>query len=401
MERIYLDHAAGAPLDLEVSNEMRIYEGGEYGNPSSLYESGRRARWEIEKARTLVAQIIESEPDEVIFTSGGTESDNLAILGVAHAYAHCGRHILLSAIEHKAVIEAGRSLVLQGFDVEYIPVDEYGQIDVRATLALVRKDTILISVMLANNEIGTIEPIADLARELRTVRGGSVFPLLHTDACQAAGYLPISVGALGVDLMTLSGSKIYGPKGVGILYRKKHVQLKPLLCWGAQQGGVRPGTEPTPLIVGFATALRKAEELRVSEVARLEALRQWFIEELKMRIPGLRINGHLVEHLPHIVHVTVPAIEGESMVLMCDASKIEVATGSACSSYDLSPSHVLRAIDVSSDDVHGSLRFSMGRSTTKKQLEYVLHVFPHIVQQLRNATALTTQHYERTRKTIV
>lgn len=400
MKRIYLDHAAQAPLDPEVCSEMLPYF-REYGNPSSLHQSGRQARTALEKARASIARCLHIDLEEIIFTSGGTESDNLAIVGVARAYERKGKHILLSAVEHKAVLESGVYLRSRGYDVEHIPVDEYGRINVKETLSLVRPDTILISIMLANNEIGTVEPIRELARELKKEKKHGEIPLLHTDACQAAGYLPLSPTSLGVDLMTISSSKIYGPKGIGILYRKKNIKLEPILRGGEQEGGFRAGTEPVALIVGIAAAIKKAEMLRATESLRLEMLRTWFIDRLKASIRGIRINGHPTEHLPHIVHVTVPSIEGESMALMCDAAKIEVATGSSCSSHDLSPSHVLIAIKESPEDIHGSLRFSMGRSTTKAELEYVLKVFPHIVEQLRAVTALTTKHYERKRNSIV
>src|SRR3989338_11578250 len=255
-------------------------------------------------------------------------------------WAARGNHIIISAIEHKAVLESAEQLKKEGFEVSILPVNARGTIDVDACLKLVTGKTVLVSVMYANNEIGTIEPIQKLFDALRALRAGSPFPLLHTDACQAAGFLTLNVAELGVDLMTLNGSKIYGPRGVGILYKKKGVQLVPLIVGGEQEQHLRAGTESVPLIVGFASALAKAERLRAQESARLTALRDFFIDRLLIKIPHAMLNGHPTERLPNNIHVSIPYIEGESILLMLDKHRIEASTGSACSAYDLQPSHL-------------------------------------------------------------
>ncbi len=393
MRTVYLDHAATTPIDGDVLSHMQPYWGKEYGNPSSMHRSGWRAAHAQSEARDVCASCIHAYPDEIIFTGSGTESDNLAILGTAHAYASRGRHIVISAIEHKAVQEATQILQREGFEISVAPVDAYGMIDIPTLTSLVRDDTILVSAMLANNEIGTIEPIAELADSLRERRNKTGLPLLHTDACQAGGYVSLDVEALGIDLMTQNGSKVYGPKGIGLLYKRRGVRLSPLLVGGGQEHGLRAGTESVTLIMGFAYALLKAEELREHESLRLRSLRNYFIRGLQNAVPGVMINGHPEHVLPHIVHITVPGIEGESMVLMLDEQGIEVATGSACSAHDLKPSHVMSAIGQPSELIHGSLRFSMGRETTEEELEYVLRVFPSIVRRLTEISALTTTHY--------
>lgn len=390
---IYLDYAAQTPLDRDVYAAMEPYYDPAYGNPSSLHTSGRRAREALEGARAQVAASIGAHPDEIIFTGGGTESDNLALMGAARANRARGKHILISAIEHKAVENAAAALEREGFEITRVPVDAEGRIQLHMFRTLVRDDTILVSLMLANNEIGTVEPIAELTESVRERRARTGFPLIHTDACQAAGYLEIDVAALGVDLLTLNGTKVYGPKGVGVLYKTRGVRLEPLVVGGEQEQGLRAGTEALPLIVGMATALEKAAKVRAREVKRLASLRTYFITELKKRIPESIVNGSAKHHLPHIVHVTFPHVEGESMLLLLDSYGIEVATGSACSAHDLRPSHVLRALGQRGDLLHGSVRFSFGRHTTKAELEYTLATLYIVVERLTRISALTTHRY--------
>lgn len=395
MRTVYLDYAATTPIDEEVLASMLPYFDGHFGNPSSLHASGRRAARVIANARERVARTIGASANEIIFTGSGTESDNLAILGTARAHRTRGKHIIISAIEHKAVLEAAHALILDGFDVSVAPVDQYGMVDPSDVAAMVRDDTTLVSVMLANNEIGTTLPIATISKVLKERRMRTGFPLIHTDACQAAGHIHIDVVALDVDLMTLNGSKVYGPKGIGVLYKKHSAHISPQLVGGEQEMGFRAGTESVPLIVGLAMAIEKAERLREKESMRLAELRVFFINGLRRRIPGIMVNGHPTAHLPHIVHVTVPDIEGESMLLMLDESHVEIATGSACSARDLRPSHVLSAIGQSDDLMHGSIRFSFGRQTNKETLEYVLRMFPQIVERLRMTSALTSTLYAK------
>ncbi|OGG45330.1 hypothetical protein A2673_00285 [Candidatus Kaiserbacteria bacterium RIFCSPHIGHO2_01_FULL_50_13] len=389
MKTVYLDYAATAPLDDEVLACMLPFFGAQYGNPSSMYASGRRAARAIADARERVAACIGAHTDEIIFTGSGTESDNFAVIGAARANRQNGKHIIISAIEHKAVLEAAHTLEKDGFEVSIASVDRFGMIVVSSVVSLVRDDTVLISVMYANNELGVVEPISELSHAIAERKKKTGLPLVHTDACQAAGYVALNVRDLGVDLMTLNGSKVYGPKGVGALYKKRGVHMSPLLVGGDQEGGMRAGTESVPLMVGMAFALEKAEKIRVKESERLYALRSYFISELRGRVPGVTVNSHPTHCLPHIVHVTVPGIEGESMVLMLDECGVETATGSACSAHDLKPSHVLIAIGQNDDLMHGSLRFSLGRQTDQAALDYVLSVFPTIVETLRAASALT------------
>ncbi len=389
---IYLDHAATTALDPQILGKMLKYFGPEYGNASSMYLSGRRSASIIATARKTVAEIICSRPDEVIFTGSGTESDNLALKGAARANRDYGNHIIISPIEHKAVIESAKQLEKEGFSISIAPVDNKGVIDISSCIDLITDKTILISIMYANNEIGTVQPIGELVdaiNDWRSSHNNSQFPILHTDACQAAGALSLDVNKLGVDLMSLNGSKIYGPKGIGALYKRKEIKIVPIITGGEQEQSLRAGTESLPLIFGFAEALKKAEVLRNKENARLTELRDYFIKQLIDRVPSVIVNGHRVNRLPNNVHISIPYIEGESILLMLDRVGIEASTGSACSALDLRPSHVLTAIGLEPELAHGSIRFSLGRETKKNDLDYVLSVFPPIVSYLLSMSALT------------
>jgi len=419
LKKIYLDHAATTPTHLEVLNRMLPYFSEEYGNPSSLYSSGRKSHAIIEKSRQNIANILGVEKDEIIFTGSGTESDNMAILGIARANREYGNHILISSIEHKAVIEPAKQLEKEGFNVEYISVDNFGMIDVEDVLSRITEKTILISVMYANNEIGTVEPISKISKFLKEARskgedtrykkqearmgGDSLrepsptthyplpttnFPILHSDACQAVGYLPLDIKSLGVDALTLNGSKIYGPKGIGILYKNKNVKIEPIIFGGGQERGLRSGTENLPVIVGFDFALSRVEERRGKEFARLTEIRDYFIEGLRKNIPDLVLNGHPTSRLPNNIHISIPGIEGESMLLMLDELGIQVSTGSACSASDLQVSHVLVAIKQDVSLMHGSLRFSLGETTTTEDCDYVISSLFSIVQKLRTISPI-------------
>lgn len=389
---IYLDYAATTPTDPAVLAVMLPYFAPEYGNSSSMHASGRRSAQAIQKARQSVAELIGARPDEIIFTGSGTESDNFALRGIAHKYRERGNHIIVSAIEHKAVLEMAHMLEREGYRVSIAPVDEVGRIDVGAVIAMITPQTTLISIMYANNEIGTVEPIIELAQALREHRAGHALPLLHTDACQAAGALLIDVEELGVDLMTLNGSKIYGPKGIGILYKKQGVDIKPFIVGGEQEMNLRAGTPSVPLIVGFAEALRRAEGSRVAESARLIELRDYMIDRVLSEIPDAILNGHRTLRLPNNIHFSIPHIEGESILLMLDRQGIEASTGSACSAFDLKPSHVLLAIGQSTEFAHGSIRFSLGKYTTREQLDIVISKLVPIVTRLKSMSALTVQN---------
>lgn len=381
---IYLDHAATTPIDPRVYEAMQPYFTEKFGNPSSIYQAGQIARNAIERARLEVANILGALPDEIIFVAGGTESDNLAILGVARANQHKGKHIITSKIEHHAVLHPCQQLEKEGFEVTYIPVEKNGIVDPEKVKDAMRDDTILVSIMYANNEVGTIQPIAKIGRTCK--KRGIPF---HTDACQASGALPLNVDKLHLDLMTINGSKMYGPKGVGALYIRKGTAIKPIMFGGEQEKKLRPGTENVPGIVGFAKALQLAEESREKESARLTELRDYMIREILAKIPKVELNGDPIQRLPNNVNVSVLEIEGEALLLRLDMKGISASSGSACTSGSLDPSHVILALGKTHFVAHGSIRFSLGKSTTKKDIDYVLDILPKIVDDLRAISPIT------------
>ncbi|MEK7578485.1 MAG: cysteine desulfurase family protein [Patescibacteria group bacterium] len=386
MRNIYFDHAAATRIDPRVLKRMAPYLTKRFGNPSSLYSLGREARAAIELSRKKVARVLNVNSEEIIFTGSGTESDNLAIFGVAKAYSDKGRHIIVSKIEHKAVLEAAKKLEKEGFEITYLKVDPKGLVDLREFKKALRPDTILVSIMYANNEIGVIQPISQIAEIIQKFRiGRSIFhPFFHTDACQAAGALSLDIGKLGVDLLTFSGSKIYGPKGVGCLYKAKNIKLEPMIVGGDQENNFRAGTENSALIVGLAEALELAEKLREKESKRLMHLRDYLIKNILERVPKCRLNGHPLKRLPNNINISIAGVEGESLALMLDKHGIFVSTGSACASFDLAPSHVLLAIGLTPEAAYGSLRLTLGRNTTKMEVDRVLKILPKIVYKLRN-----------------
>lgn len=391
--RIYLDHAATTPMDPKVKKVMAPFYADVFGNPSALYENGRNAKEALRIAREQVAGILHVRPEEIIFTGSGTESDALAVLGVMRLRP--GAHMITDTIEHHAVLSNAEMLEKEGYAVTYVPVNKEGFVDVDAVEKAIRPDTVLVSIMYANNEIGTIEPIEDIARIIKRVRkermvGGNMMPLwFHTDACQAAGYLDINAERLGVDMLTLNGSKIYGPKGVGVLYRRKGVQIQPLYQGGGQEQKLRSGTENVANIMGLAYALQIAEDRKGVEVPRTSALRDYFIEQLFLRIPKIVLNGPTGNmRLPNNVNVSILDIEGEAMLLYLDAHGIEASTGSACDSSTLDPSHVILGIGRPYEFAHASMRFTLGRHTTKQELDYVLKVLPDIVEKLRRISPI-------------
>lgn len=388
MHTVYLDHAATTPMDSRVVDAMRPYFTTEYGNPSSLYADGRRAKEALDRARRAIATVFHCSPEELIFTGSGTESDNMAVLGVPRYHTAKGKHVIVSAIEHHAVLNAAEHLRKEGFEVTVLPVDQYGVVDPQAVHAALRPETTLVSIMAANNEIGTIEPIREIVKVIRewkqtNGRKATDAPFVHTDACQAAGALSLDVQKLGVDLMTVNGSKIYGPKGTGVLYVRRGVRLEPLVYGGGQEQRLRSGTENVAGIIGFATALEIAEAQRVEESARLTVLRDRLIAGIMERVPKVVLNGHPTERLPNNVNVSILDIEGEAMLLYLDAKGIAAATGSACDSESLDPSHVILAIGRPYEYAHASIRFTLGRSTTAEDIDYVLDVLPDITEKLR------------------
>jgi cysteine desulfurase len=404
IQRDYFDHAAATPIAPEVLEGMMPFFDASYSNPSSLHTSGRKANEVLSSALHRVASLLHAEDEEIIFTGSGTESDVLAIIGTARAHKQYGNHILVSFIEHKAVLEAVEYLKKEGFIVEYIPVSPQGLISVEDCLSRITDQTILVSVMYANNEIGTIQPIKELARAIQQLKEkrktdpaistrhslhATHLPLIHTDACQAAGYLSLDITELGVDLMSLNGSKIYGPKGVGVLFKRKGIMLEPVICGGGQEHGFRSGTENLPAIVGMSLALDRVEKKKEEEGKRLCVLRDRCIANLFDVIPGIVLNGHAKERLPNTIHISIPYVEGESVVLMLDHEGIEVATGSACSSHSLSPSHVLLAIGQDPTLLHGSIRITLGESTTEEACKRLVRTLTSVVERLRSLSPLT------------
>lgn len=387
MRTIYLDHSAGTPVRDEVFSAMIPYLQDTYGNPSSIHHVGRASYDAITKARAEIAEALGVHTNEIIFTSGGTEANNLALRGVAQNVRLTKSHILVSAIEHKSILETAHALSQQGFEVEYIPVDEYGMVHVEDVMARVKSDTLLVSVMYANNEIGTIEPIAKITEALRE-KFGDARPLFHTDACQAPGQISVLPHELGIDLMTLNGGKIYGPKGVGMLYVRGGVRVAPQIVGGEQEHHLRAGTENVAGIVGFARALTLATEERAITAIRLSSLRDAFIYSIRMEGFEAILNGHETERLPGNIHFSFPAIEGEALVLLLDSHGICASTGSACNAHNLLPSHVLRATKRAGEHIHGSLRLTLGRSTTEEELDITLKTLIACVEQLRALSPL-------------
>lgn len=384
---IYMDNSATTPVRKEVVEEMIPYLTENFGNPSSIYEIGKISKRAIDNARKKVADALGAEENEIYFTSGGTESDNWAIKGVAFAKKEKGKHIITSSIEHHAVMHTCAWLEGQGFEVTYLPVDKYGMVSPEELKKAIRNDTILISIMLANNEIGTIQPVEEIGKVAKEKK-----IYFHTDAVQAIGHVPIDVKKMNIDLLSLSGHKFGGPKGCGALYIRKGIKIENLLHGGAQERKRRAGTENVPAIVG----LGKAIELATAEIEEsnktLLKLRERLVEGL-LKIPKTHLNGHPTQRLANNVNITFEYIEGESLLLLLNAKGIFASTGSACNSSSLEPSHVLTSCGVPHEIVHGSLRLSLGSMNSEKDVDRVLEVLPDIVQRLRNMSPLTPTEY--------
>lgn len=382
---VYFDHAAATPVDDRVLKAMEPYWREDFANPSSIYSLGNTARLAADDARETIAKILGASASEIIFTSGGTEANNLAILGAARAHRKGGGHILVSAIEHHSVLEPAMALKKDGFDVEIVPVGKDGLVSPDEVRRRMRPDTILVSVMLANNEIGTIQSISEIGKILRRFSHDQKqsSPFLHTDACQAAGFLPLDVRKLGIDLLTVNGGKIYGPKGVGFLYRRRGVKLEPIIYGGGQEGGMRSGTENIPLIVGMAKAFELAQSEGVKNAKHIRALRDELIGGILTLIPGSFVNGHPTERLPNNVNVCIPGVSGETLVLYLDEARIACSTGSACTAGSLDPSHVLRAIGLSKSQAQSSLRLTLGRENTETDVKFFLKALLPIVKKIK------------------
>ena len=381
--KVYMDNAATTKLSPDVLNAMMPYLTDIYGNASSVHAFGREAREGVEHARNQVAAAINASPDEIFFTAGGTESDNMAIKGVAHKYAKKGKHIITTAIEHHAVLHTCEALEKEGYEVTYLPVDEDGLISVEQVRAAMRDDTLLVTVMFANNEVGTIEPIAEIGALCRERN-----VLFHTDAVQAVCHIPIDVRAMNIDLMSISAHKFHGPKGIGALYCRKGIVLEPVIVGGAQERKRRAGTENVAGIVGLGAAIARAHKNMSADMARVSALRDKLISGILKNIPHVKLNGHPTQRLPQNVNFSIRYIEGESILLMLDINGIAASSGSACTSGSLDPSHVLLAMGIPHEIAHGSLRLTLSDMTTDEEVDYVLETLTKTVKRLRDMSPL-------------
>ena len=383
MRKVYLDNAATTPILPEVLEAMLPYLKDAYGNPQSLHDWGDDAREAIEGARTSVADLIGAKPEEIIFTSSGTESNNFAIKGLAMAQQSKGKHIVVSAIEHFSVLHSARTVEKWGFEVTQVPVDKDGLVDPGEVAQSLRDDTVLVSIMHANGEVGTIEPIKEIAALVK--EAGAIF---HTDAVATAGTIPVDVRELGVDALSLAGNQFYGPKGVAALWIKKGVRVIPFLDGGVQEGGRRAGTENVPGIVGMGKAAESAKAEMKSRVDHLAGLRHRLIEGLLSRVDHLVLTGHPSQRLPGNASFCVEFIEGEAMLMLLSHQGIAASSGSACTSRALKASHVLTAMGIPAELAQGSLLFSFGRGNTAEDVDHVLEVLPPIVDRLRDMSPL-------------
>ena len=380
---IYFDHAATTPVDKEVLNEMIPYFSQVFGNPNSQHAFGRESVKAVDSARDTIAKIINAKPNEVYFTSGGTEGDNWAMRGVAHAHKNKGKHLIISPIEHAAMLSTAKALEKEGYEVSYMKVDEYGFVDLEHLKNIIRDDTIFVGCMMANNEVGTIEPIKEIA-EIAHSKGAVMF----TDAVQAAGVLKIDVKALGVDMMSMSSHKIYGPKGVGALYIRNGLKVDSILTGGHQERMKRGGTTNVPAIVGFAKAFTIAARDIDKNFEYVSSLRDRFIDKILSEVPFVKLNGPRKNRLPANADFSFEFIEGESILFSLDLAGISVSSGSACSSGSLEPSHVLLALGVEEALAHGSIRFSFGKHNTVEEVDYAVQVIKETVERLRAMSPL-------------
>lgn len=381
--RIYVDNAATTKMNAAVAEEMIPFMTEFYGNPSSIYLEGREAKRAVEKSREQVAKAISAEPKEIYFTGSGTEADNWAVRSAASAYSNKGKHIITSSVEHHAVLHTCLDLEKQGYEVTYLPVDEYGRVSVEDLRNSIRPDTILVSIMFANNEIGTIMPVKEIGAVCR--ENGVLF---HTDAVQAIGMCEINVEELNIDMLSLTAHKFHGPKGAGALYVRQGVKLTPFITGGAQERGKRAATENVPGIVGLGKAIELAAENIPERQKKLSELRDYYIEKVLNKIPYSRLNGHPKDRLPGNANISFQFIEGEGMLLRLDMKGISASSGSACTSGSLDPSHVLLAIGLKHEEAHGSLRVSFDETNTKEQVDYIVDELADIIELLRNMSPL-------------
>jgi cysteine desulfurase len=385
MKRIYMDHSATTPVAPEVLEAIKPYFSEKFGNASSLHSFGLEAKEALESAREKVAKLLGARPEEIIFTSGGTESDNLALKGIAYKNREKGKHIITTSIEHPAILEVCRKLETQGFEVTYLPVTSDGLVDLAVLEKAIRKDTILISVMHANNEVGTIQPLEEIGR---LAAEKDIY--FHTDAVQTVGKIPADVNQLGVDLLSLSAHKLYGPKGVGALYIRKGTRIESIVQGGGHERGLRSGTENISGIVGLARAAELSMDTMSNEARMLTGLRDRLAGQVLERVKDCWINGSMAagKRLPSNLNFGFRYVEGESLLLFLDSKGISVSTGSACSSHKLEPSHVLRALGLKAEECHGSLRITMGRSNTVEDVDYAAQSIVEAVERFRAISAL-------------
>ncbi|MGA9099052.1 MAG: cysteine desulfurase NifS [Methanotrichaceae archaeon] len=383
MNRIYMDHSATTPVAPEVLEVMLPYFSEKFGNASSLHSFGLEAKEALEASREKVAKLLGANTEEIIFTSGGTESDNLALKGIAYRNREKGKHIITTTIEHPAILEVCRKLENQGFEVTYLPVTDEGFVDPGTLESAIRKDTILISAMHANNEIGTIQPLKEIGK---IAAERDIY--FHTDAVQSAGKIPIDVNDMGLDLLSLSAHKLYGPKGVGTLYVRKGTRIESITQGGGHERNLRSGTENISGIVGLAKAAELAQQVMGEEAERLTKLRDILAKQVLDSVLDCWINGSMANRLPSNLNFSFKFIEGESLLLFLDSKGIAVSTGSACSSKKLEPSHVLLALGLSPVDCHGSLRITLGRSNTEEEINYVAGAIKEAVERFRSISAL-------------
>jgi len=386
---VYADHAATTPVDKEVLKNMLPFFTEKFGNPSALYKLGIISNSILNDSRRKIAELIHALPQNIIFTSGGTEANNLAIYGTINHNISFGKHIVTTPIEHHSVLQAMEELKKKGFEITFVKVDHQGFVDPEEVVRAVRKDTILVSIIYANNEIGTIQQLSTIGKSLLQFKKqySTPFPYFHTDACQAAGYLNLDVEKLHVDLLTLNGSKVYGPKGVGMLYIRKGIQLEPLFYGGNQEFNLRAGTENIPGIVGLAKALELVNHTKEKELKRLTELTSYFWNKLHQEIPNTSLNGPEIgeNRLVNNINITFFGYEAEKLLLYLDSYGIMCSTGSACSAASLDPSHVLKAIGLSNENCKSSLRFTFGKSNTKKDADFIIKSLKEILKLLNNS----------------
>ncbi|MBR97379.1 MAG: cysteine desulfurase NifS [Dehalococcoidia bacterium] len=386
---VYLDNAATTEMRAEVLESMLPYFRTNFGNPSSLYSIGQDARRAVDESREVIARSLGCRVSEIIFTSGGTESDNAAIKGAAFGSRHLGNHIITTSVEHHAVLHTCHQMEQFGFDVTYLPVDSNGMVDIDDLLSAITDKTILVSVIMVNNEIGTIQPIAQMANAVKDVgerMGRNI--LFHTDAVQAPGLTEIDVSQLGVDMLSLSAHKFHGPRGVGLLYMKRGIPFEPLMIGGGQERERRSGTENVAGIVGMAKALELCIDDMEEVVSKITTLQKSLIEELEQKIPGMKLNGHPTRRICNNVNVSFEGVEGEPILLGLDFSGICASSGSACSAASHEPSHVLLAIGRTAEEAQGTIRISLGRDNTQADVEYLMEILPDLVKKLRSMPAM-------------